>query len=60
MDFEIPGQLAELQQQVRQFIENEVIALEPLERDEGLPAAQLNELRAKAHAAGLWAPQLPR
>ena len=61
MDFTIPPELADLRQRVLRFVEEEVILREPLERDEdGLPADVLAELRARARAAGLWAPQLPR
>lgn len=61
MDFAIPPELADLQTRVRQFVEREVIPLEPLEHDDkGLTADKLAELRRKARGAGLWAPQLPR
>jgi acyl-CoA dehydrogenase len=60
MDFEVPAEIQELRHRVRQFILQEVIPLEPQEHDDdGLPAASLAELRRKARAAGLWAPQLP-
>ncbi len=59
MDFTIPPQLQDLQQRVRHFIAEEVIPLEPLETDDGLPADKLSDLRAKARQARLFAPQLP-
>jgi acyl-CoA dehydrogenase len=61
MDFEIPAELNELQTRVRQFVDREVIPLEPFEKDEsGLPADRLGGVRTKAREAGVWAPQLPR
>ena len=61
MDFELSAELNDLRQRVRRFVEDVVIPLEPLENDEdGLPAEPLLGVRAKARAAGIWAPQLPR
>src|SRR5262245_47373916 len=61
MDFEIPAELNDLQGRVRQFVEREAIPLEPQEHAElGLAPELLAQLRDKARAAGLWAPQLPR
>jgi acyl-CoA dehydrogenase len=61
MDFEVPAELRSLCQRVRQFIETEVIPLEPAESEaDGLPAEALAGLRVKTREAGLWAPQLPR
>src|SRR2546428_433340 len=60
MDFEVPAQLNDLCQRVRQFIEAEVIPLEPQESEtHGLPTDALAPLQDKARHAGLWAPQLP-
>jgi alkylation response protein AidB-like acyl-CoA dehydrogenase len=62
MDFSIPEPLQSLRAHFRELIEREV---EPLEArlvarpfSELLPA--LSEVRAKARARGLWAPQVPR
>jgi acyl-CoA dehydrogenase len=61
VDFEIPADYRDLQQRVRQFIDAEVIPIEPQEIDEeGLPADLLARVRDKARQAGVWAPQLPR
>jgi acyl-CoA dehydrogenase len=60
MNFALSPELDDLRQRVRRFIADEVIPVEPLEHEEhGLPADQLAELRRKARAARLWAPQLP-
>src|SRR5437868_1154637 len=60
MDFALSPELADLRQRVRRFIAEEVIPLERLDHEEfGLPAEPLAELRRKARAARLWAPQLP-
>ena len=61
MDFEVPAELKELAQRVRRFVDEEVIPLEPLEKDEeGLPAERLEGLRRRAREVGIWGPQLPR
>lgn len=62
MDFTTPPHVAELTQRVRAFVDAEVI---PCERHhdatpDGIPADMLADLRAKARAAGIYAPQLPR
>ncbi|MCC6455909.1 MAG: acyl-CoA dehydrogenase family protein [Caldilineaceae bacterium] len=61
MDFEIPPKVKPLLGQLRAFIEEEVIPLEPTflngEFVEMLPI--LAEVRARVQAAGLWAPHLP-
>lgn len=61
MDFEIPTKVKPLVSQLRAFIQEEVIPLEPAFLNgkfvEMLP--QLAEVREKARAAGLWAPHIP-
>ena len=61
MDFSIPPHVEELTRRVRQFVDAEVIPLEKHAYDtlDGLPKDMLREVRQKAKAAGLWAPQLP-
>jgi acyl-CoA dehydrogenase len=60
MDFSLSPELDDLRQRVRRFIADEVIPLEALDHEEfGLAAEPLAELRRKARAARLWAPQLP-
>ena len=56
-----PGRRAlDLRARVARFIDEEVIPLEPLSVAAGsLPVDVLHDVREKAKAAGLWAPQLP-
>lgn len=64
MDFSITPELDALRQKLRSFVETEVL---PLEEDaanyddyENIALPVLGKLRAKAKAAGLWAPQAPK
>ncbi len=61
MDFRIPAPIVELKERVRNFVERELIPLEPLflngEFRDLLP--MLVETRALVRQAGLWAPFLP-
>jgi alkylation response protein AidB-like acyl-CoA dehydrogenase len=61
MDFSISPRLQEIVSRVTEFVESELIPLEPdllgHEFRDLLP--QLKEKRAKVKAAGLWAPHLP-
>lgn len=61
MDFEIPARVKPLVSRLREFIEEEVIPLEPAflnsEFVELVPV--LAEVRQRARAAGLWAPHMP-
>ena len=64
MDFTISPELDDLRMRLRAFIADEVI---PLETDranyndyDNIKMARRDEMRIKAKAAGLWAPQLPR
>jgi acyl-CoA dehydrogenase len=60
MNFELPSDVETVRQRVRDFMRQEVLPLETHEVEEqGLPANQLTEVREKARAAGVWAPQLP-
>ncbi len=62
MDFTIPRQIELLAHRARQFVDAEVIPLETelLRTGAELSAAQLQDLRDKAKAAGLWAPTMPK
>src|SRR5262245_29650708 len=60
MDFDLSPELAALRDRVRAFVRDEALPLERHEdEDAGLPADVLAAVRAKARAAGVWAPQLP-
>jgi acyl-CoA dehydrogenase len=64
MDFTLPPETEDIRRRVRAFIAEHVL---PLESDpqnfadhENIPHARLEPVRAKAKAAGLWAPQVPK
>ena len=63
MDFTLPPAIEEARRRSRQFVEDEVLPVEndPANYDdhENITLAALRPLRAKAKAAGLWAPQMP-
>jgi len=64
MDFNLPPEIDTLRLKLRDFIAGEVMPLED-DRDnyneyDNLKLSVLAELRAKARAEGLWAPQMPR
>ena len=62
MDFAIPRHIEAIAHRVRQFVDEEVIPLETqlLRNGEDLSLAMLQDLRAKAKAAQLWAPTMPK
>ena len=64
MDFTLSPEVEDLRVRTRRFIEEHVL---PLESDpenftehENIPLERLQPVRAKAKAAGLWAPQSPK
>lgn len=64
VDFQLAPEIRQYQQRIRAFVAEHVL---PLERDpaayeehENIRLDRLEELRAKARAAGLWALQMPR
>ena len=64
MDFTLTPETEDVRLRTRAFVEAHVL---PLERDpqnfsehENIPPERLEPVRAKAKAAGLWAPQSPR
>ena len=63
MDFTLPPAIEEARRRARQFVEDEVLPVEndPANYDdhENITLAALRPIRAKAKAAGLWAPQMP-
>ncbi|MCY3865496.1 MAG: acyl-CoA dehydrogenase family protein [Chloroflexi bacterium] len=62
MDFTIPRHVEAIAHRVRQFLDEEVIPVETqlLRTNTDLNADILRELRAKAKAAKLWAPTMPK
>ncbi|MCC6612139.1 MAG: acyl-CoA dehydrogenase family protein [Anaerolineae bacterium] len=61
MDFSIPPHVQDIVRRVRHFVDAEVIPVEASMRQSGeqLTDEPLHDLRQKAKAARLWAPQLP-
>jgi acyl-CoA dehydrogenase len=64
MDFTLSPEIEDLRLRVRAFVDEHVL---PLEADpanfadhENIPPERLEPVRAKARAAGLWAPQSPK
>ena len=64
MDFTLPANIEDYHKRYRAFVAEHLI---PLERDpnaydehENIRLDRLEEMRAKAKAAGLWAPQMPK
>ena len=64
MDFTLSAEIEELRQRVGAFVRDHCIPLESpreaFDEHENIPLEKLAELRAKARAAGLWAPQMPK
>ncbi|QIG47003.1 acyl-CoA dehydrogenase [Nordella sp. HKS 07] len=64
MDFTLPPDIESLRRRTRDFIRAEVLPLETrpdvYDEHENIRLDRLDELRAKAKAAGLWAPQMPK
>lgn len=64
MDFNLPPDIEALRLRVREFVAEEVMPLEQnpdnFNEYENLKLSVLDEIRAKARAEGLWAPQMPR
>lgn len=64
MDFTLPPDIESLRLRTRDFIRAEVLPLESrpeiYDDYENIRLDRLDELRAKAKAAGLWAPQMPK
>ncbi|NYZ16630.1 acyl-CoA dehydrogenase [Azospirillum sp. RWY-5-1] len=64
MDFALPPEIDDVRRRVRAFVDTTIL---PLERDpaaydehENIAPAVLEEVRAKAKAAGLWSLQMPK
>lgn len=64
MDFTLAPHIESLRRRTRDFIRAEVLPLETrpdiYDEYENIRLDRLDELRVKAKAAGLWAPQMPR
>ena len=64
MDFSLPPETEDLRLRVCAFVEAHVLPLESdpenFSEHENIPLARLAPVRAKARAAGLWAPQAPK
>ena len=64
MDYTLPSELEELRQRTAKFVREHCIPLEEprssFDEHENIPIDQLEILRGKAKAAGLWAPQMPK
>lgn len=64
MDFTLPADIERLRLKVRDFVGAQVLPLEArpeiYDQYENIKLDVLDEMRAKARAAGLWAPQMPK
>jgi acyl-CoA dehydrogenase len=64
IDFTLPPEIEDLRMRVRAFVEEHVLPLESdpqnFSEHENIPLDRLAPVRAKARAAGLWAPQSPK
>ena len=64
MDFALPPEIEDLARRTRAFVAGEIMPVEDdrssWDEHENIRLDRLEELRAKAKAAGLWAPQTPR
>lgn len=62
MDFSIPAHVQDIVHRVRQFVDDEVIPLEQelIRANDELTHEQVQALRNKAKAQGLWCPTMPK
>ncbi|WP_424970815.1 acyl-CoA dehydrogenase family protein [Dinoroseobacter sp. S76] len=64
MEFQLPSELEALRARVAAFVAEEILPLEAdranFDAHENIALPVLEDVRAKAKAAGLWAPQAPR
>jgi acyl-CoA dehydrogenase len=64
MDFTLPPEIEDIRVRTRAFVEEHVLPLESdpasFSEHENIPLERLDPVRAKAKAAGLWAPQAPK
>lgn len=63
MDFALPPDIEDLRLRTREFVAREILPLEAdhsnFDAHENIRLDRLDEVRSKARAAGLWAPQSP-
>jgi acyl-CoA dehydrogenase len=63
LDFSLPKELEDLRRRVGAFVAGEIMPVEAdpanFDAHENIAEAPLQDLRGKAKAAGLWAPQMP-
>lgn len=64
MDFTLPAEIEALRQQVRAFVDSEIIPLESdpsaYDEHENIASHALEPLKEKIKQAGLWSPQMPK
>ncbi len=64
MDFAVPPEIEALRRRIAAFVAAEILPLEndpaSFDEHENIALPLLDQLRAKAKAAGLWAPQVPQ
>jgi acyl-CoA dehydrogenase len=64
MDFTLPPEIEDIRVRTRAFVEEHVLPIESdpasFSEHENIPLERLDPVRAKAKAAGLWAPQAPK
>ncbi|MCX7316049.1 MAG: acyl-CoA dehydrogenase family protein, partial [Hyphomicrobiales bacterium] len=64
MDFTLPPELEAIRTATRAFVEDHILPVEAdrahWDEHDNIKHAPLEDLRAKAKAAGLWAPQAPK
>ena len=56
--FEVPAELEAVRRRVAEFVQSEVLPVEPRVTEENFEEV-LTELRKRAREAGLWTPHLP-
>lgn len=62
MDFTVPKHVQDIVARVRQFVDDEVVPVEAqvIKEQREVTMGEVQELRRKAKAAGLWAPTMPK
>lgn len=62
MDFSLPPHVHDIAQRMHEFVDSEVIPVEQelIRNNEELTVDMVQDLRAKAKSAGLWAPTMPK